>query len=76
VVDIRGFGMLAGIETDPAVIGMNGYELQKTLFDAGLHIKTTGNNAILSPPFVSEKEEIDTMVETLRTVLTVGAKTV
>jgi len=69
VVDVRGYGMLAGVEVDPAVIGMNGYELQKKLFDAGLHIKTTGNNAILSPPFVSTKDNLDAMVDIFRSVL-------
>jgi beta-alanine--pyruvate transaminase len=69
VTDIRGYGMLAGIDVDPAVVGMNGYELQKKLFDAGLHIKTTGNCAVLSPPFISTTDHIDFMVETVRTVL-------
>ena len=66
VLDIRGYGMLAGVDIDPNIVGMNGYELQKNLFDRGLHIKTTGNSALLSPPFVSSKENLDFMVETLR----------
>jgi beta-alanine--pyruvate transaminase len=72
IVDIRGFGMLAGVEFDPQVVGMNGYELQKQLFDVGLHIKTSGNCAVLSPPFVCNKDNLDFMVDTLRAVLVQG----
>jgi beta-alanine--pyruvate transaminase len=69
IVDIRGFGMLAGVEFDPQLIGMSGYELQKKLFDVGLHVKTSGNCAVLSPPFVCDKSNLDFMVDTLRDVL-------
>jgi beta-alanine--pyruvate transaminase len=72
VLDIRGCGMLAGVDIDPNITGMSGYELQKRLFDRGLHIKTTGNCALLSPPFVSNRENLDFMVETLRDVLTLS----
>jgi beta-alanine--pyruvate transaminase len=72
VLDIRGYGMLAGVDIDPNMTGMSGYELQKKLFDRGLHIKTTGNCALLSPPFVSSRENLDFMVETLRDVLTLS----
>ena len=69
-LDIRGFGLLAGVDIDLNVIGISGYDLQKRLFDIGLHIKTTGNCAILSPPFISDKDQIDFTVETIRTALT------
>ena len=69
VTDIRGYGMLAGVDIDPAIVGINGYELQKRLFDHGLHVKTTGNTAILSPPFIAEDKDFDFIVETIREVL-------
>lgn len=69
-LDIRGYGMLAGIDVDPNVIGMSGYDLQKKLFDTGLHIKTTGNCALLAPPFVCERSHLDQMIDTLRAALT------
>lgn len=69
VSDVRGYGMLAGMDIDPAIIGMSGYELQKRLYDHGLHIKTTGNSAILAPPFVAEKTDLDFMMDTIRAVL-------
>ena len=46
--------------------GKNGNLLQKRLFDAGLHIKTTGDAALISPPLVVEKEQIDDMCEILK----------
>jgi beta-alanine--pyruvate transaminase len=70
VSDVRGYGMLAGVDIDPAIVGMNGYELQKRLYDHGLHIKTTGNTAILAPPFIAEKKDLDFIVDMIRAVLT------
>jgi len=72
VTDVRGYGMLAGVDIDPEKIGMSGYDLQKKLFDLGLHIKTTGNCAILSPPFISEAWEIENMIGIFREALKPG----
>ena len=70
VTDIRGYGMLGGVDVAPmGAPGRRGYGLQKQLFDAGLHIKTTGDTAILAPPFVAEASQIDQMVETCRKVM-------
>lgn len=69
VFDVRGYGMMGGVEIDPAVIGFDGYELQKRLYDRGLHIKTTGNSMVVAPPFTITEAEIDTLVETTREVL-------
>ena len=59
VVDVRGYGMLAAVEIDPTVIGGDGYAVQKELVKRGLHIKVTGNNLIVAPPFTSSPEELD-----------------
>ncbi len=70
ISDVRGFGMIAGFDLVPdAVPGARGYEVQKRLFDAGLHIKTTGDAGILAPPLISEKRHIDAMLGTLSEVL-------
>lgn len=69
ITDIRGYGMLAGIDIDPGVLGIDGYEWQKRLYDHGVHIKTTGNTGLLAPPFVCETSELDFMVETIHTVI-------
>lgn len=69
VFDVRGYGLMGGVEIDPAVAGFDGYELQKRLYDRGLHVKTTGNSMVVAPPFTITESEIDFLVETTREVL-------
>ena len=70
VIDTRGYGMLAGVDIQSdGVPGRRGYVLQKRLFDAGLHIKTTGDCAILSPQFIFDEGHIDEMMTILRATL-------
>ena len=67
VADVRGFGMLAGIEVKPGKApGVRGHELQAKLYDRGLHVKTTGDNAIMAPAFTASRADIDAMAEMLR----------
>jgi beta-alanine--pyruvate transaminase len=70
VTDIRGYGMFGAIDLAPdGTPGKRGYAFQKRLFDHGLHLKTTGDAALLAPPLIAEREHIDTMVEILRRTL-------
>lgn len=70
VSDIRGYGMLAGIDLlCDGVPGRRGHEVQKRLFDAGLHIKTTGDAGIIAPALIAEKQHIDELCSILRDVL-------
>jgi beta-alanine--pyruvate transaminase len=67
VSDIRGFGLLAGIEVKPGKApGVRGSELQAKLFDRGLHVKTTGDVAIVAPAFIASRADIDLMAAILR----------
>lgn len=67
VSDVRGFGMLAGIEIKPGkAAGVRGNELQAKLFDRGLHVKTTGDVAIIAPAFIASRADIDLMGSILR----------
>ena len=67
VADVRGFGMLAGVEVKPGKApGLRGNELQAKLYDRGLHVKTTGDNAIIAPAFIASRAEIDALAEMLR----------
>lgn len=67
VNDVRGFGMLAGIEIKPGkAAGVRGNELQAKLFDRGLHVKTTGDVAIIAPAFIASRADIDLMGSILR----------
>jgi beta-alanine--pyruvate transaminase len=67
VADVRGFGMLAGVEVKPGkAVGVRGAELQGKLFDRGLHVKTTGDVAIMAPAFIATRADIDLMASMLR----------
>lgn len=67
VNDVRGFGLLAGIEIKPGkAAGVRGSELQAKLFDRGLHVKTTGDVAIIAPAFIASRADIDLMGSILR----------
>jgi beta-alanine--pyruvate transaminase len=70
ITDIRGYGMIGAV--DVAIDGMpgkRGHELQKRLYDNGLHVKTTGDCALLAPAFVMTTDQIDQMIEVLKTTL-------
>lgn len=70
VTDIRGYGLMAGFDVAPGdAPGVRGAALQKRLFEAGLHIKMTGDAGIVAPPLVCEKQHIDQICAVLREVL-------
>jgi beta-alanine--pyruvate transaminase len=70
VTDIRGYGMMAGIDFAPdGQPGRRGHQVQKALFDAGLHVKATGDAVIVAPAFVYQAEHVDQLCETMRQVL-------
>jgi beta-alanine--pyruvate transaminase len=70
VTDIRGYGMLTGIDVAPgAVPGLRGTQIQKQLFHNGMHVKFTGDAGIVAPPFITERGEIDEMCTILRKTL-------
>ena len=67
VADVRGYGLLAGIEVKAGKApGVRGAELQAKLFDRGLHVKTTGDVAIMAPAFIASHADIDQMAAMLR----------
>jgi beta-alanine--pyruvate transaminase len=67
VADVRGFGLLAGVELKAGKKpGARGNELQAKLYDRGLHVKTTGDAAIIAPPFIATRADIDAMAGMLR----------
>lgn len=70
VTDIRGYGMLGAIDVAvDGTPGKRGHVLQKKLFDNGLHLKTTGDAAIVAPPLVAERSHVDMIVDVLRRTL-------
>ncbi len=70
VADIRGYGLLAGIEVAAdGAPGARGYDVTKRLFARGMHIKFTGDSGIVSPPLVAERAHVDEICGILREVL-------
>jgi beta-alanine--pyruvate transaminase len=70
VADLRGYGMLAAIDVHPdGAPGKRGNLLQKKLFDNGLHLKTTGDCAIIAPPLIADRKDVDSIVDCLRRTL-------
>jgi beta-alanine--pyruvate transaminase len=70
VADLRGYGMFAAIDVhSKGTPGARGHVLQKKLFDNGLHLKTTGDCALVAPPLIAERSHIDIIVDCLRKAL-------
>jgi beta-alanine--pyruvate transaminase len=71
VIDIRDFGLIAGIELEPRPGAPTARALAafETAFDQGLLIRVTGDIIALSPPLIIEKAQVDRVVETIREVL-------
>jgi beta-alanine--pyruvate transaminase len=70
VADIRGYGMFGAFDVHPAGgPGVRGHALQKKLFDNGLHLKTTGDCAIVAPALIAEKQHVDQIADILRRTL-------
>jgi beta-alanine--pyruvate transaminase len=70
VTDIRGYGMFATIDlAADGAPGRRGQVLQKKLFDNGLHLKPTGDSALIAPPLIAEKSHIDSIADILRKTL-------
>jgi beta-alanine--pyruvate transaminase len=71
VRDIRGYGLLAGVEVhpEPGRPGFRGTELQKRLFWNGCHVKWTGDTAIVAPALVAERGQVDEIVDVWRRTL-------
>ena len=60
VTDVRGYGMIAGIDFAPSgTPGAIGISIQKELFHGGLHVKATGDAIIVAPPLISNEAHID-----------------
>ena len=70
VKDIRGIGLMAGVEVHPGEApGRRGTALQAEMFWSGLHVKFTGDSAILAPMFICEESHIDEIIGKFRATL-------
>ncbi len=71
VVDVRNFGLVAGIELQPrpGAPYARSYEAFVRCFEAGVMLRYTGETIAISPPLIIEPEQIDQIVATLAHVL-------
>jgi len=71
VIDIRNFGLVAGIELAPreGQAGKRGYEAMVKCFGKGLLIRTTGDILAVSPPLIVEDAQIDRIFSTIAEVV-------
>ncbi|WNJ93738.1 aminotransferase class III-fold pyridoxal phosphate-dependent enzyme [Bosea sp. 685] len=70
VHDLRGYGMISGIQLTPGKApGEKGSLVQRLLFKEGLHVKATGDALIFAPALVTTEDEIGAMTDILRKVL-------
>lgn len=71
VIDIRNIGLIGAIELS-SIAGeptKRAFSCFLDAYERGLLIRTTGDTIALSPPLIISKEQIDQIVDILRTVL-------
>lgn len=70
VTDVRGYGLIAGFDVKPSTIaGGRGIDVQKKLYNAGVHIKFTGDSGIIAPPFIATEKDVEEICGIVRDVL-------
>ena len=72
VTDIRNFGLAAGftIAPLPGEPARRPYEIAMACWKKGFYVRFGGDTVQLAPPFISERHEVDRLVEALRDALT------
>ncbi|HEX4330126.1 MAG TPA: aspartate aminotransferase family protein [Burkholderiales bacterium] len=71
VIDIRNYGLVAGIEMQPrtGAVGKRGYEALVGCFEKGLMVRATGDTIAVSPPLIVEEAQIERIFSTIAEVI-------
>ena len=71
VIDVRNYGLVAGIELDPipGAPGKRAFDIYLKCFEQGLLIRTTGDIIALSPALIIEQKHIDELLGILSCAL-------
>jgi beta-alanine--pyruvate transaminase len=71
VQDIRAIGLLCAVELKSRehAPGARAAEVAQRCFDAGLLVRASGENIVLSPPLIVSEEQIALIFDTLQRVL-------
>jgi len=75
VTDIRNFGLAAGLTIDPArgEPAKRPFEIAMRCLEKGVYVRYGGDTIQLAPPFISEKPELDRLVNVLAEALAATA---
>ena len=67
VIDIRNFGLMAGVELAPCEdgVGKRGFEAFLKAYENDVFFRVSGDVFQLSPPLICDRHHIDTMMEVL-----------
>ena len=67
VVGIRALGLAGAVELAPipGQPGKRAYDIFMACFRAGVLVRPAGENIVVCPPYIVEKEQVDQMVNTL-----------
>src|SRR5215813_1829595 len=71
VIDIRNYGLMAGIELEavPGKPAARGYAVFLKCLEKGVLARVTGDTIALSPPLIVSEQQIDEIAEALRSTL-------
>ena len=75
VIDVRDFGLIAGIEMEPrpGAAGQRALDVFRRCFDEGVLVRVTGDIVALSPPLIMEKPHLDRIFGTLSDAIRAAA---
>ena len=67
VIGIRSLGLAAAVELapQPGMPGKRAYDVFLDCFHRGVLVRNAGDNLVFAPPYIVEREHIETMVSTL-----------
>ena len=67
VIGIRSLGLAVGVElaSIPGLPGKRAYDIFLDCFQHGVLVRNAGENLVFAPPYIVEREQIDTMISVL-----------
>ena len=71
VIDIRNLGLMGGVELEPRAGAQTKRALEafQLCFDRGVLVRVTGDIIAFSPPLIVSRDQIDQIVDTVRSAL-------
>jgi len=70
VTDVRGYGLMGGVDVAPDdTPGHRGLDATKRFYEAGVHVKFTGDCGIIAPPLVATRDHVDEIFDKAERVL-------